>query len=406
MFNDESEFKKIVDRLDIDTESNPAHRQSLRQKMICVFNEAKQKPQKQTAHFGAARRIIMKSPITKLAAAAVIIIAGLIGILKLGGSTPAFADIVRPLLTARTATFKMTIDIEDAPAQTVQGMFMEPGQMRHEMPHGNIMITDQQQGTTVSLMPAEKKAFIVEMENVPEEQRGQINMFHTIRDRIRQTDDDSVEFIGEQKVDGVNAIGYRIEEPLMKMNIWADAKTLLPIRIEYSMGKLMGAEGTMTMSDIVFNVELDESLFEIPDGYSAQTVKYDASMPSEEDFIEALRLWTQATGGKFPSELNMKTILGEYMKVYMEKMDFDVQKAPDMSDPKFQEFMQIYTKVTRGMTFAIGYPESDGHYAGKDVKFGETSTPIFWYRPQGSDTYRVIYGDLSVQNVAQENLPK
>jgi len=27
-------------------------------------------------------------------------------------------------------------------------------------------------------------------------------------------------------------------------------------------------------------------------------------------------------------------------------------------------------------------------------------------RPEGSETYRVIYGDLSVQDVALENLPK
>ena len=405
MFKDESEFKKIVDRLNIDTESNPAHRESLRQKMLCVFNETNQQSQEQTTPFGFIRRIIMKSPITKLATAAVIIIAVFISIHYLGASTPAFADIVRPLLTARTATFKMTIDMEDIPTQTVRGMFMEPGRMRQEMPQGRIMISDQQQGTMVTLMPAEKKAIVMEMENVPEEQKGKVNMFHAIRDLIQQADNESVEFLGRQKVDGVNVVGYRIEQPLMKMTIWADAKTLLPIQIEYSMGKMMGTEGTMTMSDIVFGVELDESLFEIPDGYSAQTVKYDASMPSEEDFIQSLRLWTEATGGKFPSELNMKTILGEYMKVYMEKVGFNIKKSSDMSDPKFQEFMQTYTKVTRGMTFGMAYT-LDGHYAGKDVKFGDAGTPIFWYCPKGSDTYRVIYGDLNVKDVAPENLPK
>jgi hypothetical protein len=50
--------------------------------------------------------------------------------------------------------------------------------------------------------------------------------------------------------------------------------------------------------------------------------------------------------------------------------------------------------------------ESDWHYVGKDVKFGEADKPIFWYKPEGSQTYRVIYGDLSVKDVAQEDLPK
>ena len=349
----------------------------------------------------------MKSPITKLAAAAVIIIAVLIGILQLGGSTPAFADIVRPLLAARTATFKMTVDMEGSPHTTINGMYMEPGRMRQEMPHGRIMIIDQQQGTMVSLIPPEKKAIILEMENVSEEQKGKANMFHNIRDLIGKADDESVEFIGEREIDGINAIGYHVGNPNMEMTIWANAKTLLPVQIEYSMGKLMGTEGTVIMSDFVFDVELDESLFEIPDGYSTQTVPYDTSAPEEEDFIQSLRLCSEAAGGKFPSDLNLKAIISEFYMVKMEKIGIDTKQSPDMSDPKFQELMQIWTKVVRGISFALRLPpESEWNYAGKDAKFGDASTPIFWYRPEGSDTYRVIYGDLNVKDISQENLPK
>jgi len=46
------------------------------------------------------------------------------------------------------------------------------------------------------------------------------------------------------------------------------------------------------------------------------------------------------------------------------------------------------------------------NYAGAGVKLGDAKTAIFWYQPQGSDTYRVIYGDLSVKDVVQEDLPK
>jgi hypothetical protein len=40
------------------------------------------------------------------------------------------------------------------------------------------------------------------------------------------------------------------------------------------------------------------------------------------------------------------------------------------------------------------------------VRLGETETPIFWYRPKGSETYHVIYGDLHVENVDPEDLPE
>jgi DNA-directed RNA polymerase specialized sigma24 family protein len=62
--------------------------------------------------------------------------------------------------------------------------------------------------------------------------------------------------------------------------------------------------------------------------------------------------------------------------------------------------------IKRAFTFAKGLPpESDWHYAGKDATFGDAETAIFWYRPQGSETYRVIYADLSVKDVAPGNLP-
>jgi hypothetical protein len=58
--------------------------------------------------------------------------------------------------------------------------------------------------------------------------------------------------------------------------------------------------------------------------------------------------------------------------------------------------------------FFLQLLETDGkyHYAGKGVKLGEADKAIFWYRPQEAEKYRVIYGDLHVEQVLSENLPK
>jgi hypothetical protein len=50
--------------------------------------------------------------------------------------------------------------------------------------------------------------------------------------------------------------------------------------------------------------------------------------------------------------------------------------------------------------------EGKWYYRGKGVQLGAAETPIFWYRPKNSPTYRVIYGDLHVEDVAPENLPE
>ena len=32
-------------------------------------------------------------------------------------------------------------------------------------------------------------------------------------------------------------------------------------------------------------------------------------------------------------------------------------------------------------------------------------TAVFWYKPEDSETYKVIYGDLAVKDVAEKDLP-
>jgi len=71
------------------------------------------------------------------------------------------------------------------------------------------------------------------------------------------------------------------------------------------------------------------------------------------------------------------------------------------------ELQKTIMKMSRGGMFVQKLPaDSDWHYAGKDSTFGDSDMAIFWYRPEGSETYRVIYGDLSVRDVSPENLPK
>jgi hypothetical protein len=42
-------------------------------------------------------------------------------------------------------------------------------------------------------------------------------------------------------------------------------------------------------------------------------------------------------------------------------------------------------------------PGADAHYAGQGVSLDAADKPIFWYRPQDAQKYRVIYADLSVR---------
>ncbi len=80
MYKNEDDFKNLINRLNIDDRPNNAHKESLRRQMLSAFNETQHKTLLPAETRQSIRRTIMKSSIIKIAAAAVIIIAVMIGI--------------------------------------------------------------------------------------------------------------------------------------------------------------------------------------------------------------------------------------------------------------------------------------------------------------------------------------
>jgi hypothetical protein len=254
-------------------------------------------------------RIIMKSRITKLAVAAVIIMAVLIGINYFGGpidgTSVAFADVVQPLLTAETGTFKMTIDVVassldwinygDEPVQTIEVMFVGTGRTRWNIPTGETLVANMQEGKVMILMPAKKEAKLMQVGPpglIPRHNRfNKLLALKPLIEYALETEDESVEFLGEREIEGLTVIGYYVPGPEHHGNItiWADSETKLPVQIEQSMGT-----ETAVISEILYNVELDESLFSIqsPEGYSVPASEED----KEPEFVVTGAVTDATTG--------------------------------------------------------------------------------------------------------------
>ena len=236
----------------------------------------------------------MKSKITKFAAAATIIVAALIGIHKLSssidGASVAFADVIQPLLTAETGSFKMTIDVVDSgldwincgdeTVQTIEVVFAGPGRTRWDIPTGEVLIANMREGKVMILQPAKMQAVVMQVGPpgvIPRHNR--FNKVLELRRLIQyalETEDDSVEYLGEQQINGNTAIGYHITGH-GDITVWANAKTKLPIQIEQSMGT-----ETAIVNDITYDIELEDSLFSVepPKGYSAIAPEDDNEPPT------------------------------------------------------------------------------------------------------------------------------
>jgi hypothetical protein len=222
-----------------------------------------------------------------------------------------------------------------------------------------------------------------------------VNFLRNIITRMK--DNPNIEKLGEQIIDGHKAVGFTGRGPNDEVTIWADAKTALPIRIYLRVGQ---------MCAILKNFELDapveDSLLsmDVPPGYTKKETQFNLGNATEQDFVESLRVWAKVLGDEtFPDAIGTENA--------MKEMPMLGQKVGKLNLPE-EQATQMGMAFAKGMLFhqIIDTRGDDWHYAGSGVKLGDASKAIFWYQPKGSQTYRVIYGDLSAKDVAPEDLPK
>jgi outer membrane lipoprotein-sorting protein len=387
-------------------------------------------------------RWIMRSPVSRVAAAAILVLAmgGVAVWFHAGGTTPAFADYVKPILEAKTVKYKMTAkmtslsadmkllpaemqkDLTKKAALTVHVTLMatpDGYRSRNESQQQNgskkveITFLDKGQGKKLTLDPAKKQATIQTFANVSKDKKrthDEQDPMAQFRSLLLDTKDKpgiKRESLGEKEIDGRRVVGFRLSgrgvaemQVESVMTLWGDPKTGSPVRIETTMPTAPGV--TITMSDFEFNVAIDESLLSLepPPGYEVvQGPAIDFSPKEEKDLIDALRYYTALSGGPFPALLDdalfsQKATTMKWTSSYREK--------PNLSLAKRQaELSAGQEKIHRGLAFIqLLPPDADAHYAGRGVSLGAADKPIFWYRPQGAKQYRVVYGDLSIHDAA------
>ncbi len=338
------------------------------------------------------RKIIMKSPFVKIAAAAIIIIAAVILLNPFGGSVT-WAQVVEPILNARTIICDMIIgDDENNP---YMHLIIVGSRIRRTMSNqpGMTHVIDTDSSKVLVLFEQGKTASYVDIEGPVGERYH--NYVKFLREVITNHKDNYHE-LGEQVIDGRKTIVFEASGPNESVKIWADLKTAIPLRIEMTSGQM-----SAILKNFEFDVPVDESLIsmEIPAGYTYKESEVDFSNINEQDFIKGLRVWAEVIyDGIFPENIDSENAM-KALPVLREKLD-----QTNLSDEKATEMGMSFLKGT--MFHQTLEFQGNWRYMGGGVKLGDASKVVFWYQPQGSSTYRVIYGDLSVKDVTPENLPK
>ncbi len=342
-------------------------------------------------------RIIMKNPIVKLAVAAAVVVAALIGMHFIGnpfGTTVTFAKVIQPILNARTVVFDFIVGAEGSGAE-MHDIVVGSKIRRTFSNMETILVIDLDNAKMLTLDLPSKGAAYVDIQGPLQE--GTKNFLEFVRKVITNLKDLPVEELGQGNIDGRKAIGFLARDPNVKLTIWADPQTAQPIRIEMLLGQTL-----YILKNIEFDVPVDESLvsMDVPAGYTLSNKVFDMRQFTEQDFITILRLWVEhLLGGSFPQSLSVGELMSQTPAI---------GKKIEQLNISDEEKTQLGMTMGRGFVF-FQQLEPNGatwHYAGSGVKLGDANKAVFWYKPKGSQTYRVIYGDLTVKDVKPEDLPK
>ncbi len=346
---------------------------------------------------------IMRSRITKLAAAAVIIIAVMVGINYLGGSSDgasvAWADVLENIEAAQTVTYIFEIEKGDV-KEVFKTRIKEPYLCRSdviESPYKyKVAIRNARTNKRMILFPHTKMAVINNDEGSPGDE---IRAYERLKRDFR---DGTEKNLGRVKLNGRETICFEISKENQKITVWADPDTALPIQIE-EISEENGDRRKVLRSDIKFDIEFDEQLFSLtpPAGYSLLDLEAGRTQTpfelTEQHLIEGLAVYPKYLDGEFCTRYIGGRPLTEEVK---KKCKAEVEKFKGWSDEESN-------KSNLGCEFIERLPEgSDYQYVGEDVKLGDANTPVCWWKPQGSKTYRVVYGDLSIRDIEPSDLPE
>jgi hypothetical protein len=308
-------IEKLVKNLDLDIDTNPEIDRVILRELL----EAQEKSKQTYSALVKAniRRIIMKSPITKLAAAAVIIIAVFIGIHYPGGSingaSVAFGEVLGYIQTS-SYNFDLTgVPIEQpSEAFTIQAMVLELGRLRLDCSAPKISsITDFNTGKCLLIFHQKKAGVLMEnlvIKNMKTEDGigGIYALFSRPIENLWNLQDGTQENLGEKQIDGQRVTGFRVfqKDPYFEydITIWANKTTGVPILVEVLPKPLDTSHPSIKwiMNNFILDVEPDEKLFnlEVPEGYTlSQQWDLDELQPDAEPsaeakkIVEMLELW-------------------------------------------------------------------------------------------------------------------
>ncbi|HSV99309.1 MAG TPA: zf-HC2 domain-containing protein [Sedimentisphaerales bacterium] len=385
------------------------------------------------------RRLIMKSPLTRIAAA-VVVVGCAIGVMLLAGTeSVALADVLARIEQIHAFAYRTSMTIEDPRTGTTKmdGGVLVSNEHGMRIDQTNVNLHEGQETQTrlvTYMLPREK---IVAVVNHAEKKYARMSLDDAMLEIAKTQNRDPRQMLkallscdykdlGTSVIDGRRVQGFETRDPKylgdtrenVHVTLWVDVETRLPVRSETEMQIGEGIQFVAVDTDYQWNVPVDAAEFkpDIPNDFTADPMD-GTQMPSfsEEGFIEALQMAVEFTG-RYP-----KTIDNEGLR----QLSMDIGNAITTSDSPAaqqwreqiksagskenalragQERMMKLMALTM-FNMILGSQQRDPVYHGDVVTPTDVELPLMRWKSSDSE-YRVLFGDLRAETVDAETLAK
>jgi len=387
------------------------------------------------------RSKIMKSPITKLAAAAVIIIACVVGLSlwKTTGSGIALGDVlarIEQVKAFRSQWSRKAIgeDPNKPYSSETRGTYLisqeygGKGKIEELDPNGGestllfeiYKFPDKKTGILIS--HKQKKYFRVELGDAFEDlwKNGDP------RTQTKRILEYKYKRIGRATMDGIEVEGFQTTDPNwygtsknkveVDIKMWVDVKTRLPVRYDFTYahfdqgGDKIIEHEHFVMHDFQWDVPVDAAEFKpvIPDDYGSLVVKYPAHS-TEETALQGLKLLVELLG-KYPEKITDvdATVLRSAEKSETPtalRLKEVIKGLTDVEIVGSNKLVDFWMPI-RGLAMFYDVLQSDKKdpaYYGKTVTPKDADKVLMRWKVSDNE-YRVIFGDLRAETVTPEKL--
>lgn len=371
----------------------------------------------------AVRRNIMKSPLIKFAAAAVVVIGVLLALQIVGpGNVVNAEDILRRIEKIPAFMYRMKMNIEDmsaVPEGRIDGLEMQAyismdigvrmdAYLKDELISKSYI--DLKEQAIYSLIPKEKKYI-------------RMNLTDELLEKMQEDNgdpramlEDFMEYettqLGKSIIDGIEVKGIESHDPNIAEGvlgnavgrIWVSTKDELPVKMEIEVFSQDGQDRVMdiTIDRFQWDVDIPETEFAVNlEGYEMLA---EVNMAvGVENVVDGLGAFVELSGGSYPSEMTPMKVVQELQNHLIAAWGGNPESEPG------KEFLQRVMNLQTGAMMFGGLKKD-----GKDpAYYGNIVTTEFphavlmrWQTDDDAGKYNVILGDLTVKIVTTEELKK